>query len=337
MNLHSGFAASPYDLSAYQAGFVRDWQISLWEDGGMNKTKVTKWLRDDAYFAEPITGNQKTKVNASHYFFSAWLNLQNAEWWYNQFSDVHHIEIAGDFQVDIYFNTLSYWNVYRADSFILPIDVWMQPPLAYSATETFVEGTNLTSPGVVDLDGLPIWINSVKVDNVSLGLFSEYNIVGHDMGAFVTGELGIFVDLPDGAVVAVDYWSPGDSSGYTPGGLSWETIFEGAGMYYATAFVPGEGGYLNLKRNPFYWMQTPLFGEVDFAYNWESGAKPRNGSFRIDIFDVIMAADAYGSQGFSTPDPRWVSGAALAPDGGVIDIFDIVTIISNYGLEWGHP
>ncbi|MCK4476977.1 hypothetical protein KAU88_00395 [Candidatus Bathyarchaeota archaeon] len=333
MNLYSSLDIPPYDLSVDQAGFVRDWDFGIWDDDGVSKTKVTKWLRNDTYFVEPVTGNQKANVNTNHYFFSAWYNLQITDWWYDQFSDVHHIDIVNDFQVDIYFNTLNYWNVYQANSPILPIDLWLQPPLTYNATETFVEGTNLTTPGVVNLNYAAklVWIKSIRVDGVPLSMFSEYNIIGDDIGTCIKGMLEIFTDLPEGAVVIVDYWHLGISRGYTPGDLPWQTIFEGAGMYYATDFTLGVDGNLTLKRNPYYWMETPPLGEVDFVWKWESGPKPRGGSYKIDIYDIVTAVGAYSSQGTGVPDKNWFPGADVAPNSGVIDIFDIVTIVSKYG------
>ncbi|HUV98134.1 MAG TPA: hypothetical protein VMW14_01365, partial [Candidatus Paceibacterota bacterium] len=81
------------------------------------------------------------------------------------------------------------------------------------------------------------------------------------------------------------------------------------------------------KRNPFYYMETPPLGEIDFF-------RKSNGANKVDIFDIVKAAVAYGSQGTGVPDPNWFPGADVAPAGGVINIFDIVTIAHQYGLEW---
>jgi len=56
-----------------------------------------------------------------------------------------------------------------------------------------------------------------------------------------------------------------------------------------------------------------------------------NGDGKVDIYDVVLAAVAYGS----TPeDPNWNPVADLAPPYGKIDIYDMVTILSNYGKEY---
>jgi hypothetical protein len=338
MNLYDEIVKPPYGLLVDQAGFIRDWDVGVWDDGGVDKTKITKWLRDDAYFVEPVSGNQKVKVNASHIFFSAWYICQTWDcWFYSRFEPIHHIDIVDSHEISVFFDSLSYWYVYYADGPILPVDVWLQPPLAYEATETFEEGINLTTPGVVSLAGRPVWINSVKVNGAPLNMFSEYNIIGHEYGHHTEGKLEIFSNLTDGATVVVDYWYVGGASGPTPGGLSWETIFEGAGMYYATDFVSEVGGHLTLKRNPYYWMKTPPLGEVDFVWKWETGSKPRDGNYQIDIYDIILMVKAYGSQGTYVPSKNWFPGADTTPNGGIIDIYDIATAISKYGEEWGHP
>lgn len=53
-----------------------------------------------------------------------------------------------------------------------------------------------------------------------------------------------------------------------------------------------------------------------------------NGDGQVDIFDVILAADAYGTV---PGDPLWNPDADVAPSYGKIDIFDIVTVGSAYG------
>ena len=54
----------------------------------------------------------------------------------------------------------------------------------------------------------------------------------------------------------------------------------------------------------------------------------------VDIFDIVTAASAYGSQGGGVPDDNWAPGADLAPECCVIDIFDIVTITARYGTRF---
>jgi hypothetical protein len=68
-----------------------------------------------------------------------------------------------------------------------------------------------------------------------------------------------------------------DASGYTLGDNPLEQVFLGCGMYYFTGFTSEEGGgwysdargNCTYKRNPFYYLETPVLGEVDFV--WEDG------------------------------------------------------------------
>jgi hypothetical protein len=93
-------------------------------------------------------------------------------------------------------------------------------------------------------------------------------------------------------------------------------------------FVSGAGGWAIFECSPFYQLETPVLGEVDFV---RKTVGPNAGCFRVDIFDVVMAGSAYLSQGGGVPDPNWLPGADLAPSCCRIDIFDMVTITSVYG------
>jgi hypothetical protein len=56
-----------------------------------------------------------------------------------------------------------------------------------------------------------------------------------------------------------------------------------------------------------------------------------NYDFTVDIYDLVIAANAYGS----TPsDSNWNPHCDIAEPYGVIDIFDIVMIASSYGEEY---
>jgi len=318
INLYGGLSMLPYDSSVDQAGVVSEWQTATWSDNGTLKTKVSKRFRDDCYFAEPVSGNQRANVNSSHFFFSSWyLYACDTSWYGSKIKDLHHIDIVDSHEVDIYFDTLSYWNTYDAAPPFLPMDTWIQQPaLVEHVTETYVEGSNLTTPGPINLTKPVLWVGSVTANDLPLVMFTDYNIV--------KGQLMIHHSLSPNTVVDVECLSAGDASGYTPGNLPWQTILEGAGTYYASDL---NSTHLVLKGNNHFWMETPLLGEVDFV------RKP-DGCFKIDIFDVVMAATAYGSQGTGIPDSNWLPGADLAPPAGEVDIFDIVTITGKYGEEF---
>jgi len=327
MNTYGDIAHSPYNLAMDQAGFVRDWETSTWDDSGLNKTKIVKWLKDNVHFAEPVTGSQKANVNASHLFFSAWLMYQLGDtWWSPSFSDIHHIDLQGPYQIEICFNATSYWFTYDAVGPILPMDTWAaQPELITKHTEDFLDPT---TPGPIDLLEGPVWIEYATFNGAPLTLGTDYNIV--------QGEFYIYSTLGTGTL-EVKYWSPGDAMGYTPGNVAWQTIFEGAGMYYSTDFTPGIGGSLMLKRNPYYWIAPPALGEVDYVWWFEAGPKPRSGYYQINIYDLALAGGAFGSQGALIPSRNWFPGADVAPNSGAVDIYDLVTIVSNLGETFGEP
>ncbi len=330
MNLFSGVAKAPYNPVLDMAGFTRDWETTTWDDGGTPKTKLAMSFRSDGYFVKPVSGDLGRNVNATHYFASAWYYLQSPEWWgSSDFWDLHHIDITGPYSVEIYFDTYSYWNTYLCQGFLLPVDTWAQhDELITIRTET---SASQTTPSLIELDA-PIWIEYVTFNGLPLTMLTDYNLVNAAPGtSYGNAVLSIYSSLGTGEL-EVKYWAiTSPANGYTPANLPWQDIFEGAGMYYATDFAPGAGGYLALKRNPFYYMDTPLLGDIDFV------RKP-TGAFKVDIFDLAIAGAAYGSQGVEFPSRNWFPGADLAPSGGVVDIFDLVTVAgTNWDREYDFP
>ena len=320
MTLYGGVGFPPYNLAGDQASFVKDWETTTWNDGGANKTKVTQTYRSDGCFVKPASGDQGRNVNATHYYISAWYHYHADGWFSTGFADLHHIDITGEYTSEIYFDTLSYWNTYYAQGPLLPVDTWAEhPELITKHNKTTVDPA---TPCFIATAEDPVWFTSVAFNNTMLTLGTDYNIV--------KGQLYVYDALGSGTL-EVQYWAVGDPHGYTPGDLPWEIVFEGAGMYYATSFTPDVDGGITLKRNPFYYMETPLLGDVDFV------RKP-NGAYKVDIYDLALAAGAFSSQGTGTPSSNWFPGADLAPNGGVIDIFDEVTVTGvNWDKEYDFP
>ena len=81
---------------------------------------------------------------------------------------------------------------------------------------------------------------------------------------------------------------------------------------------------------------SPVPYELDFTNNYyESGGWVKikipgdvNSDGVVDIFDLVLASDAYGSQ---PGDPNYNPEADIAPRYDLVDIFDMVTIASHYG------
>jgi hypothetical protein len=323
MNLYGGLDTPAYNVAADQVGFVDYFETTTWMDGAEEKTLVIMSFREEGYCVRPVSGDQGENVNASHYFWNAWLDYQVGDgWWSPNFVDLHHVVITGPYDFEIYFDTLSYWNTYRCQGPLRPMDLWMAqgPTFINQTTETFLFGLSpdLETPGPIDLAHDPIWFDSVTFNGVPLIFMTDYNIV--------KGRLYLYTNLSLGTLVVTYRYVPPDAlRGYTPGNLPWQTILEGAGMYYITSYASGVSA--TFKGNPFYYMVTPLLGEIDFV-------KKPSGNYKIDIFDVVLVAGAYGSQGLLYPSPNWFPGADLAPPVGIIDIFDLVTVTGNWDKEF---
>ena len=101
-------------------------------------------------------------------------------------------------------------------------------------------------------------------------------------------------------------------------------------MFYATSFTAGAGGQLAFSANRQYYMETPPLGEIDFV-------RKSGGQYKVDIFDVVIVASAYGSTGSGILDSNWFVGADLVPECCKVDIFDVVTVTGKYGLQWDLP
>jgi ABC-type transport system substrate-binding protein len=333
MNVYGGQGTAPYNLAADQNDPPLIYhKFGDWYDSGYLKSKVIETYRTDGYYCEPVTGNQKQRVNATDYFWNAWYDYQlDHAWFSSSFADLNHINIVNSTTFEICFETRSFWNTYGCQGPLRPTTVWFnQPTLVGNATETFTEGSgsDFEAPGIVPLANEPIWIDYVEVNDVPLTPYTDYNIYARGGGP--TGNLEIVTPIVDGSLVEVMYRYPGDPHGYTPGNVTWETIFEGAGMYYATSFTPGEGGSITLKKNPFYFMETPPLGEIDFA-------RKSDGAMKVDIFDLVIAAGAFGSTGTGAPERNWWAGADVAPAGGIVDVLDVVTVVSNWNVDWDMP
>jgi len=326
----AGFDLPPYNIAADQPGFVLDWFADTWDDNGTIKAKNYKRFRPDNYFCD-TDGNQLSNVDADDYLFSCYVHYAIGldAWNYDTVQDVKYFNKANQSFVEIFYNARSYWLYTAASPYLMPRSIWFNASygLTENLVETFVADINLTTPGFMGLGGAqpngPCWVNSIVSDLD--GTLTEWVDFHWELGDW-------YMDTPltPGAVVAVDYYAIDDASGYTLGANPWEDVTVGCGMYYATGFTPGVGGNFTAKRNPYYYLETPILGEVDFV--WEEG-----GYYEVTIFDVVRAAGAYGSQGIGVPDDNWFPGADLAPPGGVIGIFDIVTIASAYGETFGAP
>ncbi len=327
VSLYAGFDLPPYNIAADQPGWVLDWFADTWvgPDDGQTKAKNFKEFRTDAYFCD-AGGNQLENVDADAYLFACYVQYAAGidGWEWSTVQDVKRFDKVNDYRVEIYYDERGYWLYTSASPNLWVPSVWKNQTygLTVLTETTLVVDTNLTTPGFLGLDR-PVWITSIT--GSASGLLTEWVDYHWELGDW-------YVDaaLVPGETVTVEWYQFGDASGYTLGDNPVDAVTVGAGQYYLTGFYSGVGGFFTAKRNPFYWMETPVLGEVDFR--WEDG-----GYYEVTIFDVVKAASAYDSQGIAVPDDNWFAGADLAPPGGVIDIYDIVTIASQYGQTFGAP
>jgi hypothetical protein len=344
LTLYGGIATAPYERARDQGGFVQDWYVDTWNNGTDDNSKVTYWLRNDAFFVEPVTGTQRENVNMTAWLMSAFIQHACDDCWLSsEYADVDHFvlidedgdgDVFDDYCVEVYYTDLSYWFTYLCGGALLPPRVWLQPsgPLTSYQTEMYT----MDFPDTVPLTGEIAWIDEVTYDGTPLTMFTDYN--------WVEGELVINTFLA-GGTVQVNYWRMGNARGFWPGGLNFAInpeIIEGAGMYYLTAYTAGVGGSARFLSNPNYWMDTPPLGEIDFWWVWgptdetrriDVDRCPRTGWYIVDMGDMDYVGLAFGTQGTGIPDLFWFPGADLAPDGGTVNIFDAVTVAGHWTEE----
>ncbi len=325
--LYAGFDRPPYNMAADQPGWVLDWCAETWvdPDDGRTKAKNYKRLRPDNYFID-TSGNQLANVDADEYLFSCYYTYAAGIdcWDWATVQDIKCFNKVNVTFVEIYYDARGYWYYDAASPALLPRSVFFNESLGLTShrVTTFIVGSNLTTPGFLGLDE-PVWITSIT-GSVS-GVLTEWVDYYWKLGDWYLN-----TTLIPGEVITVDWFQCDHWGGWTLGDNPPMAVSVSCGQYYVTGFHPGVGGNMTAKKNPYYWMETPILGEVDFT--WEAG-----GYYEVTILDVVKAAGAYGSQGIAVPDDNWFPGADLAPPGGVIDIYDIVTIASKYGQTFGAP
>jgi hypothetical protein len=345
---------NPYDLSIDQPAMAKDWEVSTWEDptDGLTKTKVRYWLRSDIGITEPGTGRLVRYLNASDYEWYVWFNFAFQESWrYGDVMDVKFIRIVDPYTVDVYFNDLSMWFVYSPTAYILN-RYELEPLLCEETTLTFaIEETSkdetLVIPGIEDLD-FPTVVRVVSAtftpsggspttikEHVDFEIVSEYETGYRDMIWFLK-------DFPAGTI-SLTIKVAKDASGFFLGGYDWTEVMYSIGPYYMKDFTAGVGGHAILNANPYYYLETPPLGEIDWRYFWNAPnthttaeSHPIGGYYQINILDVSRAAASYGFKGTGPFDPNFFPGAdidAYLP--GQVGITDITTITGKYGQKWG--
>jgi ABC-type transport system substrate-binding protein len=341
-----GQTVNPYDIGRDQPWIVQDWTPTTWvdPDDGLTKTACIYWLRKDVKWVEPVTGNYIRNFTAHDVEFSNMFlyAFPDSAHWINA-KDVDHIEIVDNYTYVVYFSSESYWFQYAANYPYLPKYEW---GALFCTNTTYTElGAHYSAGDSLYLTGsLVAQVKNITVDGA---LFTDY-WVRFNWGWVSACSANRIYFLSDvSGDLVVNYWNiTGDPHGYYPGesmGYDWTDTFFSIGTHV------GDGGLL--KRNDFFFLETPPLGEVDWYWWWGPRdttrplGGPRTGFFVVDIYDVTFATVSYGSTGYLEPTvfPPWFPGADLAPTytpevpyGGEIDIYDVSTILVSYGTEFGR-
>lgn len=336
---------APYNILNNQPWMARDWEVGQWVDPrtGQTNAMVTYWLRNNCFWIEPTTGNPAGQVTADDVEFSIWYNFAfpNSPNWFDVMNVVH-TRVINNFAVEVFFDTPSVWagQLIGTQLPILPNQIWLNNFCGLQE-EIVVLDQDFDLNDVLQFTNIPnVMTAQVLLDGTPLTAGADFNILA------VNGMHNLIqwlIPVNAGQVLTVQFWSPTAlPQGFTPGDLPPQLSLHGCGMYYWRDFIPATPNWptmLFLRRNPLFFLPTPPLGEVDFVYRWTPGPSPRTGFFTVDIFDLVMVAQAFGTQAIIGVDPGWFPGADLAPrwrpvQAGEIDIFDLVTLVATFGTRW---
>jgi len=125
--------------------------------------------------------------------------------------------------------------------------------------------------------------------------------------------------------------------------VDYVTFPEQPGNAYLETYDPFTGMFLYIYGSPPNGSTITVYGLVSYLMmgyyiqvsGWEYGTywNPAdiNHDLKVNIYDVVMVADAYGA----TPsDLRWDPFCDVAPPYGLINIYDVTAIADHYGEEY---
>lgn len=337
-----GMSVQPYNLAVDQPWVFQDWVASTWIDpqDGYEKTVVTYYIRKDVGIVAPETGTFVRNWDAEDFEFTVWYNYAFSDsWQWGSFMDVKYTKITdvngdGWNEFQVYFDDQSYW-FYAAPTYPLLTKDELLDLVCGTTTESWAQtGTTpyLLTNNVVQvvsatLDGSPIY------EGVDFIIKAGYDLNSHI-------EFYPLRDLT--GTVSITYWYADiPATGFYLAGLPWQQTMYSLGTHYPVSMTtdpPGIGDTIVLKKNPAFFLETPLLGEIDWAWEWVGTTAPRSGRYAIRIFDVVRATGAYSTKGDGLYNPVWFPGADLdSSDLCHIGIFDVVSIVGKFGKTYGTP
>jgi ABC-type transport system substrate-binding protein len=340
-------SVNPYDLAVDQPWAAQDWEVGTWIDANpgpgepSTKSMVTYYLRKNLGIVEPGTGSFVRNLTAHDLEFSCWYTYAFYDGWnWGDYQDVHHSEIIDDYTIKFYFDDASCWFATAPQYPILCKNELINPLCGISSASFASDGSNCTAGTQFKLptneQRIQVTSDDLTVDYVIFGGYQDWE---HNW-------IWLQGDLPAGTYTITYYTPDVDPYGYYLAGLPWQDTWYGFGMFYPIDMVPGVGGYAIMNKNPYYFLETPLLGETDWRWWWDTlGGVPGSwepgrdtGCFKIDVYDVVKATASYCHRGDGDFDTDYFPSADLDPsDLGHIGIYDIVTITGKYGQEWAHP
>jgi len=349
-------AVNPYDISIDEPWMAQDWQVGTWFDDRTNSTKtaVTYWFRPDCGWAEPVSGTFEGFFNSEDFAANMWFTYAYSDsWQWADTMDINHINVTSNYQVTVYFDDYSYWFQYEPTyPIMMPATVITNDyQLCGNETDTFL-GSDLATP----VDALPGYkeyaftsnsvvevINATKNGNLIYEGTDFYIRTGYDQTArcvFVPVNASKFLSTD---TIKITYYY---AKTIVPGGsTTLGTIMVGSSGVPATLYSCGyvypvtlSDSTSYLKSNPYFFLEVPPVGEIDWSWNWVGATKPRSGYYRIDILDVVLATTSYCHRGDGKYDPVYFPGADLdSYDLCHIGILDVTSITGKYYWTYGTP
>ena len=312
-------SVNPYNLAIDQPWLAQDWEVTTWYDPQDDemKTKATYWIREDVWWHAPETGEAVQQFTAHDVAFSIWYIYPHTDAWnWPMARDVHHTRIINDFCIEVYFDSASIFHVYKPTGPMLKKHA-LEPLLTEEVMCVFdvIEPRVPSDKDILPCDSIVQIINVTKYpEDIPLIEGVDFEVFGSGPPDYVRNEIHWLRPLAPGETIVFWYTTPDvDPHGYYLAGLPWEQTFYSLGPYYVTDIQENVGGYAIMECSPSHFLGAPTLGEIDWMWFWSGVTKPRDGSFKIDIGDLILASKAYCSRGDGVPDPNWFPGADIDP------------------------
>ncbi len=354
--LSGGMSVQPYNLAIDQPWIFQDWQSECWYDPQIDRevTRVTYWIRKDVQWVDAETNECIRNFTAHDVEFSIWYTYQWEDCWiWPKVMDVMKTVVVNDYKIVVYFCEQSYWLEYGPTGPFFPkyeslprfCKEWCYtiplPEGAEPCTKILMEcddpDTDWTDESEV------VQMISAEIDEIPLVENVDYQIEATCGEPYYCHNLIHFLrPLPPG-ILTLCYWTCDcDAHGYTLCDRPWQdSLGETVGTHKLQHYMPSVDGWAIFECNSHFFLETPPLGEIDWRWIWEPSPPecyPREGYYKIEIYDVVKACAAYCSRGDGIPSPNWFPGADLeCYDPCHIGLYDVVTITSKYGLTWGKP